>query len=94
MTKTEEQLSNAITTQIPGTHCKAQKDLDGDHFLTVFFGPTDDAVSIDLKLERTKIADVVFDSYDNYGYSITVDSQQRVHQIAQLMQIIEPYMKN
>lgn len=94
MTKTEEKLSNAITAQIPGTHCEAQKSYDGDRFLTVFFGPTDDADSIDLKLERTKIVDVVFDSYDNYGYSITVDSQQRVHQIAQLMQIIEPYMKN
>ena len=94
MTKTEEKLSNAITVQIPGTHCKARKSYDGDRFLTVFFGPTDDADSIDLKLERTKIVDVVFDSYDNYGYSITVDSQQRVHQIAQLMQIIGPYMKN
>ncbi len=94
MTKTEEKLSNAITTQIVGTHCKAQKSYDNDRFLTVFFGPTDDADSIDLKLKRTKIADVVFDSYHNYGYSITVDSQQRVHQIAQLMQIIEPYMKN
>lgn len=82
MTKTEEKLSNAITTQIVGTHCKAQKSYDNDRFLTVFFGPTDDADSIDLKLERTKVVDVVFDSYNNYGDSITVDSQQRVHQIA------------
>lgn len=94
MNKTEERLSKAITTQIPGTHCRVQIDLDDDRFLTVFFGPTNDADSIDLYLERTKITNVVFDSYDGFGHVITVDSQRRVHQIAQLMQIVEPYMKN